>query len=94
MDGKNLELIAHNFRTTTNVVNSFGEIWLSDNDDDGNQQIFSLRDAWRGLRLPPRGPARATGTRSNPASCTTPTHRLGSPTGICFYEGTLLPKKY
>ena len=39
MDGKNLELIAHNFRNNYECcVNSFGEIWLSDNDDDGNQQ--------------------------------------------------------
>src|SRR4051812_43232428 len=38
-DGTNLELIAHNFRNNYECcVNSFGEVWLSDNDDDGNQQ--------------------------------------------------------
>src|ERR1700722_666238 len=39
MDGKNLELIAHNFRNNYEPsVDSFGTIFVSDNDDDGNQQ--------------------------------------------------------
>jgi hypothetical protein len=39
LDGNNLELIAHNFRNNYEpCVDSFGEIWLSDNDDDGNEQ--------------------------------------------------------
>ena len=38
-DGKNLELIAHNFRNNLRTVrvDSFGTVFLSDNDDDGIQ---------------------------------------------------------
>jgi len=39
LDGKNLELIAHNFRNEYEpCVDSFGTVFVSDNDDDGNQQ--------------------------------------------------------
>src|SRR5262249_42956132 len=39
LDGKNLELLAHNFRNNYQAgVDSFGTIFLSDNDDTGNQQ--------------------------------------------------------
>src|SRR5262245_5878785 len=39
LDGKNLELIAHNFRNNYEpCVDSFGTIFLSDNDDDGLDQ--------------------------------------------------------
>src|SRR5438093_12461251 len=39
LDGKNLELIAHNFRNEYEpCVDSFGNIFVSDNDDDGSQQ--------------------------------------------------------
>src|SRR5262249_58451273 len=39
LDGKNLELLAHNFRNNYEpCVDSFGSIFISDNDDDGSQQ--------------------------------------------------------
>ena len=39
LDGTNLELIAHNFRNEYEpCVDSFGTVFVSDNDDDGNQQ--------------------------------------------------------
>src|SRR5262245_13624272 len=39
LDGTNLELLAHNFRNEYEpCVDSFGTIFVSDNDDDGNQQ--------------------------------------------------------
>jgi putative membrane-bound dehydrogenase-like protein len=97
MDGTNLELIAHNFRNNYECcVNSFGEIWLSDNDDDGNQQTricYVMPGGNYGYW--PRGPGQSHWHEEQPGIV----HKalrtgFGSPTGICFYEGTLLPEKY
>ncbi|HLW64722.1 MAG TPA: PVC-type heme-binding CxxCH protein [Gemmataceae bacterium] len=97
MDGKNLELIAHNFRNNYECcVNSFGEIWLSDNDDDGNQQTricYVMPGGDYGYY--PRGPGQSHWHEEQPGIV----HKVlrtyqGSPTGICFYEGQLLPKIY
>ncbi len=97
MDGKNLELIAHNFRNNYECcVNSFGEIWLSDNDDDGNQQTRICHVMPGGnYGYHPRGPGQSHWHEEQPGIV----HKVlrtgfGSPTGICFYEGNLLPKKY
>jgi putative membrane-bound dehydrogenase-like protein len=96
-DGTNLELIAHNFRNNYEAcVNSFGEVWLSDNDDDGNQQTricFVMPGGNYGYH--PRGPGQSHWHEEQPGVV----HKalragFGSPTGICFYEGTLLPEKY
>ncbi len=97
MDGNHLELIAHNFRNNYECcVNSFGEIWLSDNDDDGNQQTricYVMPGGDYGYH--PRGPGQSHWHEEQPGIV----HKVlrtgfGSPTGICFYEGNLLPKKY
>jgi putative membrane-bound dehydrogenase-like protein len=96
-DGTNLELIAHNFRNNYEAcVNSFGEIWLSDNDDDGNQQTricFVMPGGNYGYH--PRGPGQTHWHEEQPGVV----HKVlrtgfGSPTGITFYEGTLFPEKY
>ena len=40
MDGGNFEVLAHNFRNNYEVaVDSFGSLWQSDNDDDGNRGV-------------------------------------------------------
>jgi putative membrane-bound dehydrogenase-like protein len=97
MDGTHLELIAHNFRNNYECcVNSFGEIWLSDNDDDGSQQTrvcYVMPGGNYGYH--PRGPGQSHWHEEQPGIV----HKVlrtgfGSPTGIVFYEGTLLPKKY
>jgi putative membrane-bound dehydrogenase-like protein len=97
MDGTNLELIAHNFRNNYEVCsNSFGELWLSDNDDDGNQQTricYVMPGGNYGYN--PRGPGQTHWHEEQPGIV----HKVlrtgqGSPTGITFYEGTLFPKKY
>ena len=97
IDGKNLELIAHNFRNNYECcVDSFGEIWLSDNDDDGNQQTricYVMPGGNYGYH--PRGPGQSHWHEEQPGIV----HKalrtgFGSPTGICFYEGTLLPEKF
>ncbi|GAB3953605.1 hypothetical protein GCM10028805_37640 [Spirosoma harenae] len=39
-DGSHLETIAHNFRNHYEpTLDSFGNLWVSDNDDDGNQSV-------------------------------------------------------
>ena len=39
-DGTGLEIVGHNFRNPYEVtVDSFGNIWQSDNDDDGNEWV-------------------------------------------------------
>ncbi len=97
LDGNHVELIAHNFRNNYEAcVDSFGEIWLSDNDDDGNQQTricFVMPGGNYGYG--PRGPGQTHWHEEQPGIV----HKamrtgFGSPTGICFYEGTLLPKQY
>lgn len=96
-DGNNLELIAHNFRNNYEAcVDSFGEIWLSDNDDDGNQQTricYVMPGGNYGYY--PRGPGQTHWHEEQPGVV----HKalrtgFGSPTGITFYEGSLLPEKY
>ena len=71
LDGKNLELIAHNFRNEYEpCVDSFGTVFVSDNDDDGNQQTricYVMPGGDYGYH--PRGTGQTTGTRSSPASC-------------------------
>ena len=97
LDGKNLELIAHNFRNNYEAcVNSYGEVWLSDNDDDGNKQTricYVMPGGDYGYH--PRGPGESHWHEEKPGIV----HKVlrtgfGSPTGICFYEGNLLPEKY
>jgi putative membrane-bound dehydrogenase-like protein len=97
MDGTNLELIAHNFRNNYECcVDSFGEIWLSDNDDDGNQQTricYVMPGGNYGYN--PRGAGQSHWHEEQPGIVhKTLRTGFGSPTGITFYEGTLFPGKY
>ena len=97
MDGTNLELIAHNFRNNYEAcVNSFGEVWLSDNDDDGNQQTricFVMPGGNYGYG--PRGPGQSHWHEEQPGIVhKTLRTGFGSPTGITFYEGSMFDKKY
>jgi putative membrane-bound dehydrogenase-like protein len=97
LDGKNLELIAHNFRNNYEpCVDSFGTIFLSDNDDDGNQQTricYVMPGGNYGYH--PRGRGETHWHEEQPGVVPKMLRTgFGSPTGICMYEGTLLPKKY
>jgi putative membrane-bound dehydrogenase-like protein len=97
LNGNNLELIAHNFRNNYEAcVDSFGEIWLSDNDDDGNQQTRICHVYPGGnYGYGPRGPGQSHWHEEQPGIVhKTLRTGFGSPTGICFYEGKLLPKQY
>jgi putative membrane-bound dehydrogenase-like protein len=117
-DGSNVETLAWNFRNNYEVaVDSFGTLWQSDNDDDGNRGVcinyvmdygnFGFADeltganwgeAWRKAQL--RGVSETEKVQSEwhqydpgvvPNLLNTGS---GSPTGICVYEGKLLPKQF
>ena len=97
LDGKNLELIAHNFRNEYEpCVDSFGTVFVSDNDDDGNQQTricYVMPGGDYGYH--PRGPGQTHWHEEQPGVVPKILRTyFGSPTGMCVYEGTLLPKKY
>ena len=97
LNGTHLELIAHNFRNNYEAcVDSFGEIWLSDNDDDGNQQTRICHVLPGGnYGYWPRGPGQTHWHEEQPGVVhKTLRTGFGSPTGICFYEGNLLPEKF
>lgn len=112
LDGSDFEVLAHNFRNNYEVcVDSFGTIWQSDNDDDGNKGVrinyvmdygnYGFTDEMTGAGWQ----AKRTGMSDDIP------HRhwhqndpgvvpnllftgAGSPTGILFYEGKLLPEKF
>lgn len=97
LDGKNLELIAHNFRNEYEpCVDSFGNIFVSDNDDDGSQQTricYVMPGGNYGYW--PRGPGQTHWHEEQPGVVPRILRTgFGSPVGMCVYEGTLLPKKY
>ncbi len=96
LDGKNLELIAHNFRNNYEpCVDSFGTIFLSDNDDDGNQQTRICYVMPGGNYGYHRSPKTSHWNEEHPGIVPKILRTyFGSPTGICMYEGTLFPKPY
>jgi len=108
-DGSEFEVLGHNFRNNYELtVDSFGTVWQSDNDDDGNQGVrinyvmeggnFGYTDETTGASWP--------ASRTNIEAEIPQRHwhqndpgvvpnllltGAGSPTGICIYEGRLLP---
>ena len=95
LDGTKLELIAHNFRNNYEAaVDSFGEIWLSDNDDDGNQQTRICHVMPGGnYGYWPRGSGQTHWHEEQPGIVhKTLRTGFGSPTGMAFYEGKLFPE--
>jgi len=111
-DGTDFEVLGHNFRNNYEVaVDSFGRLWQSDNDDDGNQGVrinavieygnYGYVDertgaSWRVHRtnLEPEVPHRHWHQNDPGVMPNLLLTGAGSPTGICFYEGTLLPERY
>ncbi len=94
LDGKNLELIAHNFRNEYEpCVDSFGTIFTSDNDDDGNEQTricYVMPGGDYGYH--PRGPGQTHWHEEQPGVVPKILRTgFGSPTGMCVHEGSLLP---
>lgn len=118
VDGSGLETLAWNFRNNYEVaVDSFGTLWQSDNDDDGNRSVRinyvmefgnygyndesnngGWQDEWR------KAQARGASESEKPLwhwhqfdPGVVPNLLMtgaGSPTGICVYEGKLLPRTF
>lgn len=110
-DGGALTPIAHNFRNPYEVaIDAFGDLWQSDNDDDGNA---CCRTQWvmpggdhgytgdagrRNWRRDLRGDQdvwRAHWHQDDPGVVPAG-HRngAGGPTGVCVYEEGLLPERF
>ncbi len=104
LDGTKLENVATNFRNPYEIaLNSFGEAFCSDNDNDGN---FSVRICWileggnygwykrPGPKFPPGTPFGDTwhfrGAIPGFVPSTVVTG-FGSPCGMCYYEGDAIP---
>ena len=104
LDGTQLENVATNFRNPYEIaLNSFGEAFCSDNDNDGN---FSVRICWileggnygwykrPGPKFPPETPFGETwhfrGAIPGFVPGTVVTG-FGSPCGMCYYEGDAIP---
>lgn len=111
-DGSNVEVLGHNFRNPYElVVDAFGNVWQSDNDDDGNQGTrinFLLENGnygytdeltgagWRTRRIGQHSEVPARHWHQNdPGSVPVLRYNYaGSPTGLAFYEGELLPEVF
>jgi putative membrane-bound dehydrogenase-like protein len=112
MDGSNFEVLGHNFRNNYEVaVDSFGTLWQSDNDDDGNRgcrinyvmeygnfgYVDELTGAgWQKPRtnIEKEIPLRHWHLNDPGVVPNLLQTYQGSPTGICVYEGNLLPKVF
>jgi len=106
-DGTDLRVHAHNFRNNYEVcVDAFGNLFVSDNDDDGNEACrftwvmdggdygyFSSDGArfWWGDRRPGQDTRTAHWRQDDPGVMPAGTITgSGGPTGVAVYEGRLL----
>jgi len=112
LDGSELETLGWNFRNNWEVtIDSFGTLWQSDNDDDGNKGVrinyvmeygnFGYKDEFTGAgwqapreNLEKEIPLRHWHLNDPGVVPNLLQTGAGSPTGICVYEGTLLPKRF
>lgn len=102
-DGTDFRVLAHNARNPYEIaLDSFGSIWQTDNDDDGNQWTRLLY-VMEGANFGYWGPGgrrwredRGTHFHEERPSTIPYVARTGpgSPTGLVIYEGKLLPARY
>jgi len=111
-DGSEVETLGWNFRNNWEVcVDSFGTMWQSDNDDDGNRGVrinyvmefgnYGYKDeitgaGWREPRtnMEEEIPLRHWHLNDPGVVPNLLQTGAGSPTGICVYEGDLLPEPF
>ena len=111
-EGSEVEVLGHNFRNPYEMaLDSYGNIWQSDNDDDGNQGVrinfilpygnYGYKDEMTGAgwRTKRTGMHREIPIRhwhqNDPGVVPNLLQTgAGSPTGMVFYEGTLLPEQF
>jgi len=109
LDGSEFETLGWNFRNNWEVcVDSFGAMWQSDNDDDGNRGVrinyvmeygnYGYKDEFTGAAWnQPRTnweeeiPLRHWHLNDPGVVPNLLQTGAGAPTGICLYEGDLLP---
>ena len=102
-DGTSLEVLGQNFRNPYEVaVDSWGNVFQTDNDDDGNawtRLVYNMEGGNYGFR----GPLNKTWSEDHGThwhqelpGVAPLLYRIGagSPCGLLVYEGTLLPAKY
>ena len=109
LDGTGLETLGWNFRNNWMVaVDSFGAIWQSDNDDDGNRGVrinfvmefgnYGYKDeftgaGWRTARTNMAELPAKHWYQRDPGVVPNMLHTgAGSPTGLAVYEGALMPQ--
>ena len=102
-DGSDFGVFAHNFRNPFELaLDSFGNIWQTDNDDDGNAWV-RLNLVLEGGNFGFWGPGgrhwrndKGTHFHSEDPGVVPNVARVGAgaPCGLLFYEGTLLPERY
>lgn len=110
-DGTGLTVLGHNFRNSYELtLDSYGNMWQNDNDDDGNKGVrvswlmeggnmgyFSSDGSrtWKADRRPGQGTAAAHWHQEDPGVIPMgDSTGSGSPTGVAFYESDLLGEKY
>jgi putative membrane-bound dehydrogenase-like protein len=102
-DGTGLEVIGQNFRNPYEIaVDSFGNVFQTDNDDDGNawtRLLYNMEGGNYGFRGPLNKTwleDRGTHWHLELPGVAPVVERLGSgsPCGLLVYEGTLLPAAY
>ncbi len=106
-DGRGLQVLAHNFRNNYELaLNSIGDMFLSDNDDDGNRSCRTLwameggnygyfsedgERNWRADQRPGQEIPTAHWHQDDPGVSPAGTiNGGGGPTGVCVYEGRLM----
>lgn len=110
-DGTGLTVLGHNFRNSYELtLDSYGNMWQNDNDDDGNKGVrvswlmeggnmgyFSADGSrkWQADRRPGQGTVTAHWHQDDPGVIPLgDSTGSGSPTGVAFYESDLLGAKY
>jgi putative membrane-bound dehydrogenase-like protein len=109
-DGRHLTPLAHNFRNSYEVaIDSFGDLWQSDNDDEvracrtswmmegGNMGFFSADGTrtWRADQRPGQSIQTAHWHQDDPGVVLAgDVYGAGGPTGVAVYEGDLLPERF
>lgn len=110
-DGTGMKVLGHNFRNSYELaLDSYGNMWQNDNDDDGNKGVrvswlmeggnmgyFNTDGSrkWQADRRPDQTTAMAHWHQEDPGVIPYGDNTgSGSPTGITFYESDLLGKKY
>ncbi|MEX0883906.1 MAG: PVC-type heme-binding CxxCH protein, partial [Cyclobacteriaceae bacterium] len=110
-DGTGMKVLGHNFRNSYELaLDSYGNLWQNDNDDDGNKGVrvswlmeggnmgyFNSDGSrrWQADRRPGQATVTAHWHQDDPGVIPLgDSTGAGSPTGITFYESDLLGKKY